>query len=82
VGTIAGCLVRDGKISRTSKCRLIRDGIVVYTGELASLKRGKDDAKEVSAGMECGIGIDKFNDVKVGDSIEAFTITEIKQTLD
>ena len=82
VGTIAGCLVRDGKISRTSKCRLIRDGIVVYTGELASLKRGTDDAKEVSAGMECGIGIDKFNDVKVGDSIEAFTITEIKQTLD
>ena len=82
VGTIAGCLVRDGKISRTSKCRLIRDGIVVYTGELASLKRGKDDAKEVSAGMECGIGIDKFNDVKVGDNIEAFTITEIKQTLD
>ncbi len=82
VGTIAGCLVRDGKISRTSKCRLIRDGIVVYTGELASLKRGKDDAKDVSAGMECGIGIDKFNDIKVGDNIEAFTITEIKQTLD
>ena len=82
VGTIAGCLVRDGKISRSSKCRLIRDGIVVYTGELASLKRGKDDAKDVSAGMECGIGIDKFNDIKAGDSIEAFTITEIKQTLD
>lgn len=82
VGTIAGCLVRDGKISKTSQCRLIRDGIVVYTGELASLKRGKDDAKEVSAGMECGIGIDKFNDLKVGDSIEAFIITEIKQTLD
>ena len=58
------------------------DSIMVYTGELASLKRGKDDAKEVSAGMECGIGIDKFNDVKVGDNIEAFTITEIKQTLD
>ena len=82
VGTIAGCLVRDGKISRSSKCRLIRDDIVVYTGELASLKRGKDDAKDVSAGMECGIGIDKFNDIKAGDSIEAFTITEIKQTLD
>jgi translation initiation factor IF-2 len=81
VGTIAGCLVRDGKISKTSQCRLIRDGIVVYTGELASLKRGKDDAKEVSAGMECGIGIDKFNDVKAGDVIEAFVITEIKQTL-
>ena len=82
VGTIAGCLVRDGKISKTSQCRLIRDGIVVYTGELASLKRGKDDVKEVSAGMECGIGIEKFNDLKVGDSIEAFVITEIKQKLD
>ena len=82
VGTIAGCLVRDGKIAKTAQCRLIRDGIVVYTGELASLKRGKDDVKEVSAGMECGIGIDKFNDLKVGDNIEAFVITEIKQTLD
>lgn len=82
VGTIAGCLVRDGKISKTAQCRLIRDGIVVYTGELASLKRGKDDVKEVSAGMECGIGIEKFNDLKVGDNIEAFVITEIKQTLD
>lgn len=81
VGTIAGCLVRDGKIAKTSQCRLIRDGIVVYTGELSSLKRGKDDVKEVSAGMECGIGIDKFNDLKVGDNIEAFVITEIKQTL-
>ena len=81
VGTIAGCLVRDGKIAKTSQCRLIRDGIVVYTGELASLKRGKDDVKEVSAGMECGIGIEKFNDLKVGDNIEAFVITEIKQTL-
>ena len=82
VGTIAGCLVRDGKISKTAQCRLIRDGIVVYTGELASLKRGKDDVKEVSAGMECGIGIEKFNDLKVGDNIEAFVITEIKQKLD
>ena len=81
VGTIAGCLVRDGKIAKTSQCRLIRDGIVVYTGDLASLKRGKDDVKEVSAGMECGIGIEKFNDLKVGDNIEAFVITEIKQTL-
>ncbi len=82
VGTIAGCLVRDGKIAKTSQCRLIRDGIVVYTGDIASLKRNKDDAKEVSAGMECGIGIEKFNDIKVGDMIEAFVITEIKQTLD
>ncbi len=81
VGTIAGCLVKDGKIAKTSQCRLIRDGIVVYTGDLASLKRGKDDVKEVSAGMECGIGIEKFNDLKAGDVIEAFVITEIKQTL-
>ena len=82
VGTIAGCLVKEGKIAKTSQCRLIRDGIVVYTGYIASLKRNKDDAKDVSAGMECGIGIEKFNDIKVGDVIEAFIITEIKQTLD
>ena len=81
VGTVAGCLVRDGKIAKTAQCRLIRDGIVIYTGSLASLKRGKDDVKEVAAGMECGIGIEKFNDVKVGDNIEAFVITEVKQTL-
>ena len=81
VGTIAGCLIKDGKMQAKSKVRLIRDGIVVYTGELSSLKRGKDDAKEVSAGMECGIGIDKYNDVKPGDVIEAFQIVEIKRTL-
>jgi translation initiation factor IF-2 len=81
IGTIAGCLVRDGKIARGAHCRLIRDGIVIYTGNLASLKRGKEDAKEVASGMECGIGIENFNDVKVGDNIEAFTIIEVKQTL-
>lgn len=81
VGTIAGCLIKDGKMQAKSKVRLIRDGIVVYTGELSSLKRGKDDAKEVIAGMECGIGIDKYNDVKPGDVIEAFQIVEIKRTL-
>ena len=81
VGTIAGCLIKDGKMLAKSKVRLIRDGIVVYTGELSSLKRGKDDAKEVLAGMECGIGIDKYNDVKPGDIIEAFQIVEIKRTL-
>ena len=64
-----------------SKVRLIRDGIVIYTGELSSLKRGKDDVKEVQSGMECGIGIDKYNDIKVGDIIEAFQIVEIKRTL-
>lgn len=81
VGTIAGCLIKDGKMQAKSKVRLIRDGIVVYTGELSSLKRGKDDAKEVIAGMECGIGIDKYNDVKPCDVIEAFQIVEIKRTL-
>ena len=81
VGTIAGCLIKDGKMQAKSKVRLIRDGIVVYTGELSSLKRGQDDAKEVIAGMECGIGIDKYNDVKPGDVIEAFQIVEIKRTL-
>ncbi len=81
VGTIAGCLIKDGKMTAKSKVRLIRDGIVVYTGELSSLKRGKDDAKEVVNGMECGIGIDKYNDLKPGDIIEAFQIVEIKRTL-
>ena len=64
-----------------SKVRLIRDGIVVFTGELSSLKRGKDDAKEVMCGMECVIGIEKYNDIKPGDIIEAFQIVEIKRTL-
>ena len=81
VGTIAGCLIKDGKMTDKSKVRLIRDGIVVFTGELSSLKRGKDDAKEVISGMECGIGIDKYNDIKPGDVIEAFQIVEIKRTL-
>ena len=81
VGTIAGCLIKDGKMTAKSKVRLIRDGIVVFTGELSSLKRGKDDAKEVMCGMECGIGIDKYNDIKPGDIIEAFQIVEIKRTL-
>ena len=68
-------------MTKSSKVRLIRDGIVIYTGELSSLKRGKDDAKEVPAGMECGIGIENYNDVKEGDVIEAFQIIEIKRTL-
>jgi translation initiation factor IF-2 len=71
-GTIAGCMVQDGKITRNTKVRIIRDGIVVYTGELASLKRFKDDVKEVSSGYECGLGILNFNDVKVGDMIEGY----------
>ena len=81
VGTIAGCLVRDGKMVAKSKVRLIRDGIVIYTGELSSLQRGKDAAKEVPAGMECGMGIANYNDIKEGDVIEAFQIVEIKRTL-
>ena len=80
VGTIAGCLVRDGKLTK-SKVRLIRDGIVVYTGELASLRIGKDDVKEVAAGKECGMSIAGYNDIKEGDFIEAYKIVEIKRTL-
>ncbi len=82
VGTIAGCFVLDGKINRNNKVRVIRDGIVIYTGELGSLKRFKDDVKEVSKGYECGLNVDRFNDIKVGDNIEAFEEVEVKQTLD
>jgi len=81
VGTIAGCIVREGKIRRTSKVRLIRDGIVIYSGELGSLKRFKDDAKEVVSGLECGLNIENFNDIKVGDMVEAYEETEMKKTL-
>ena len=81
VGTIAGCIVREGKIRRNSKVRLIRDGIVIYNGELGSLKRFKDDAKEVVMGLECGLNIENFNDIKVGDMVEAYEETELKKTL-
>ncbi|MCT4602566.1 MAG: translation initiation factor IF-2 [Marinifilum sp.] len=81
VGTIAGCIVREGKIKRSSQIRLIRDGIVIYTGELGSLKRFKDDAKEVVKGYECGLNIEKYNDIKVGDMVEAFEETEVKKKL-
>ncbi len=81
VGTIAGCIVRSGAIQRTAKARVLRDGVTVYTGELSSLKRFKDDAKEVKEGQECGIGIENFNDLKVGDKIEAYRLEEIKRTL-
>lgn len=81
VGTIAGCMVKEGKISRSSKVRVIRDGIVVYTGALGSLKRFKDDVKEVAAGLDCGLNIDGYNDIKVGDTIEAYQIVEIKRKL-
>ncbi|MBP5391282.1 MAG: translation initiation factor IF-2 [Bacteroidales bacterium] len=81
VGTIAGCMVKEGKITRTSKIRVIRDGIVIKEGVLASLKRGKDDVKEVAAGYDCGVGVENFNDIKEGDVIEAYKIEEIKRTL-
>ena len=81
VGTIAGCIVRDGKIIRKDKVRVIRDGIVIYTGTLGSLKRFKDDVKEVNKGYECGLNIDNYNNVKEGDFIESFTLTEVAKTL-
>ncbi|MDR2585758.1 MAG: translation initiation factor IF-2 [Prevotellaceae bacterium] len=81
VGTIAGCMVKEGKITRNAKIRLVRDGIVIHTGTLGSLKRFKDDVKEVASGYDCGLNIDGFNDIKVGDMIEAYTIVEIKRKL-
>jgi translation initiation factor IF-2 len=81
IGTIAGCMVTDGVIERSNDVRIIRDGVVVYTGKLGSLKRFKDDAKEVRQGFECGLNIEKFNDIKVGDVVEAFGFTEVKRTL-
>ncbi|MDO9000428.1 translation initiation factor IF-2 [Sediminibacterium sp.] len=81
VGTIAGCYVLDGKVTRNTKVRVIREGIVIHTGTLGSLKRFKDDVKEVSAGYECGLNIDKFDDIKVGDIIEGYDMIEIKAKL-
>ncbi|MBN1985567.1 MAG: translation initiation factor IF-2, partial [Prolixibacteraceae bacterium] len=81
VGTVAGCIVRDGKVTRNSKVRIIRDGIVIYTGTLGSLKRFKDDVKEVKNGYECGLNIENFNDIKVGDHIEAFQEVEVAKHL-
>jgi translation initiation factor IF-2 len=85
--TVAGCFVLDGKISRNNKIRVIRDGIVEYpkgegqNAELGSLKRYKDDAKDVQSGMECGLTVKNFNDIKAGDIIEAYEIEEVKRTL-
>ena len=81
IGTIAGCMVKEGKLTRTSKIRLIRDGIVIHTGALGSLKRFKDDVKEVAAGYDCGLNIENYNDVKVGDIVEAYQIVEVKRSL-
>jgi translation initiation factor IF-2 len=82
VGTIAGCMALDGTITRNTRLRLIRDGIVIYTGKLASLKRLKDDVKEVSAGYECGVIIENFNDIKVGDIIEGFEEIKVARKLE
>ncbi|MFI5451281.1 translation initiation factor IF-2 [Pedobacter sp. UC225_61] len=81
VGTIAGCMVLDGKITRNSKIRIVRDGVVIYTGELASLKRFKDDVKEVAKGYECGLNIQNFNNIEVGDIVEAYEQVEVKRKL-
>jgi translation initiation factor IF-2 len=80
IGTIAGCGVKAGKIIRNSQVRVIRDGIVVFTGKIKSLKRFKDDAREVAAGLECGLGIDGYNDIKPGDILESFTINKMESS--
>jgi translation initiation factor IF-2 len=82
VGTIAGCYVKDGRITRNNKVRLVRDGVVVFDGTIASLKRFKDDVKEVEQGFECGIALENFNDVKVGDIVEAYKMVEMKRKLE
>jgi translation initiation factor IF-2 len=79
---IAGCMVTDGKIARTHKIRLLRDGAIIYTGELSTLKRSKDDAKDVAAGFECGMTFSNFTDFKEKDIVEAFTMKEVKRTID
>jgi len=81
VGNVAGCVVIDGKVKSDSNIRILRDNVVIYEGKLASLKRFKDDAKEVVAGQECGLGVENFNDIKEGDVVEAFEMVEIKRTL-
>jgi translation initiation factor IF-2 len=81
VGTIAGCHVLDGKIVRNAKARLLRDSVVIWQGKLSSLRRFKDDVKEVASGYECGIGLENYNDVKPGDIIEAYELREVKSTL-
>ena len=81
IGTVAGCSVIDGKIERNASIRVLRDGVVIYTGKVGSLRRFKDDVKEVLTGFECGIGVENFNDIKLGDNLEAFVLDEIEATL-
>jgi len=82
IGTIAGCYITEGKITRSDLCRLVRDGVQVYEGKLGSLKRFKDDARDVASGFECGIGIDGYNDIKIGDVIETYKLSEKPPTLE
>ncbi|MCF0160815.1 MAG: hypothetical protein HUJ99_08485, partial [Bacteroidaceae bacterium] len=82
VGMVAGAMVRDGKVKRTDRARLIRDGIVVFTGSINALKRFKDDVKEVATNFECGISLNNCNDIQVGDIIESFQEIEVAQTLE
>ena len=79
VGTVAGCMVREGKLQRSTPIRVIRDGIVIYTGKLGSLKRFKDDVKEVVVGQDCGLNIESFNDIRVGDIVEGYEQVEVKR---
>ena len=81
IGTIAGCALADGAIRRSDRVRLVRDGVPIYTGKISSLRRFKDDVREVVAPLECGIGIENYPDVKIGDVIEAFAVEETPQTL-
>jgi len=82
IGVIAGCFVKEGAVHRSDKAHIVRDGRVIHTGALSSLRRFKDDAREVASGFECGIGLENFNDIKVGDSIEAFTLVETARKLE
>ena len=81
LGAIAGCIVTDGTINRGVKIRVIRDGVIIYEGKVSSLKRFKDDVKEVTTGFECGLNITNYNDVKIGDLVEAYEEVEVKKTL-
>ena len=81
IGLIAGCSIISGKIERNSRVRVMREGVVVYTGRIGSLRRFKDDVKEVLTGFECGIGVENYNDIKLGDHLEAFVLDEVEATL-
>ncbi len=79
VGTVAGCMMREGRMQRNTPIRVIRDGIVIYTGKLGSLKRFKDDVKEVTIGQDCGLNIESYNDIRVGDIVEGYEQVEVKR---